>query len=99
MNFIGFIYHITSRSDSTAGFYPTICRQASVHGDVSDDDRASAEYYSGEEFQEDDLMLARDRYLRDMLPCYCSHSYSDHNSFIDMVIASRAGQYRRNLIS
>ncbi|KAK3565903.1 hypothetical protein QTP86_020316 [Hemibagrus guttatus] len=49
------------RSDSTAGFYPTICRQTSVHGDVSDDDKASVEYYSGEEFQEDDLMLAGDR--------------------------------------
>ncbi|XP_060736720.1 voltage-dependent L-type calcium channel subunit alpha-1D isoform X12 [Tachysurus vachellii] len=54
-------YETYIRSDSTAGFYPTICRQASVHSDVSDDDKASVEYYSGEEFQEDDLMLAGDR--------------------------------------
>ncbi|XP_046727534.1 voltage-dependent L-type calcium channel subunit alpha-1D isoform X10 [Silurus meridionalis] len=54
-------YETYIRSDSTAGFYPTICRQASVHGDVIDDDRASVEYYSGEEFQEEDLMLAGDR--------------------------------------
>ncbi|TSL97240.1 Voltage-dependent L-type calcium channel subunit alpha-1D [Bagarius yarrelli] len=49
------------RSDSTAGFYPTLCPQTSVHVDVSDEDKASAEYYSGEEYQEDDLMLAGDR--------------------------------------
>lgn len=96
--FHSFIYTITSRSDSTAGFYPTICRQASIHGDDSDDDRASVEYYSGEEFQEDDLMLAGDRYLHDMLLYYCSHPHSDHNSFIGMVIPSRAGQYGKNLM-
>ncbi|KAK1786586.1 hypothetical protein P4O66_003033 [Electrophorus voltai] len=50
------------RSDTTAGCYTTICREDSTHSDdVSDDDRASGEYYSGEEFQ-DDLMLGGDRF-------------------------------------
>ncbi|KAI4895074.1 hypothetical protein NFI96_006525 [Prochilodus magdalenae] len=49
------------RSDATAACYPTICREESAHGELSDDDRASGEYYSGEEYQEDDLMLSGER--------------------------------------
>ncbi|XP_062855271.1 voltage-dependent L-type calcium channel subunit alpha-1D [Trichomycterus rosablanca] len=48
------------RSDSSAGFYPTICRNVSPSSNISDEDKASGEYYSGEEFQEDDPMLAGD---------------------------------------
>ncbi|XP_072538249.1 voltage-dependent L-type calcium channel subunit alpha-1D isoform X4 [Salminus brasiliensis] len=54
-------YETYIRSDATAGCYPTICRENSTRGELSDDDRASGEYYSGEEFQEDDLMLTGDR--------------------------------------
>uniref|UniRef100_A0A4W6C3Q4 Voltage-dependent L-type calcium channel subunit alpha n=1 Tax=Lates calcarifer TaxID=8187 RepID=A0A4W6C3Q4_LATCA len=44
------------------GLYPTIRREEPGGGD-SDDERGSGEYYSGEEFHEDDIMLTRDRYL------------------------------------
>ncbi|XP_035391927.1 voltage-dependent L-type calcium channel subunit alpha-1D isoform X2 [Electrophorus electricus] len=58
-------YETYIRSDTTAGCYTTICREDSTHSDdVSDDDRASGEYYSGEEFQ-DDLMLGGDRPQRE----------------------------------
>ncbi|KAL7827597.1 hypothetical protein SRHO_G00333150 [Serrasalmus rhombeus] len=53
------------RSDVTAGCYPTICREDSTHDPPSDDDRASGEYYSGEEFHEEDLMLSGDRTHRE----------------------------------
>uniref|UniRef100_A0A671YPE0 Voltage-dependent L-type calcium channel subunit alpha n=1 Tax=Sparus aurata TaxID=8175 RepID=A0A671YPE0_SPAAU len=43
------------------GLYPTIRREEPGGGD-SNDDRGSGEYYSGEEFHEDDIMLTRDRY-------------------------------------
>ncbi|XP_076859146.1 voltage-dependent L-type calcium channel subunit alpha-1D isoform X4 [Brachyhypopomus gauderio] len=75
------------RSDSTAGCYSTICREDSAHSDVSDDDRVSGEYYSGEEFQEDDLMLGGDRPHReyqdpgsDFEPGV-PHGYPDSESF------------------
>uniref|UniRef100_A0AAR2KQ11 Voltage-dependent L-type calcium channel subunit alpha n=1 Tax=Pygocentrus nattereri TaxID=42514 RepID=A0AAR2KQ11_PYGNA len=55
-------YETYIRSDVTAGCYPTICREDSTHDPPSDDDRASGEYYSGEEFHEEDLMLSGDRY-------------------------------------
>uniref|UniRef100_A0A3Q1G998 Voltage-dependent L-type calcium channel subunit alpha n=1 Tax=Acanthochromis polyacanthus TaxID=80966 RepID=A0A3Q1G998_9TELE len=46
---------------SGGGLYPTIRREEPAAGD-SDDDRGSGEYYSGEEFHEDDIMLTKDRY-------------------------------------
>uniref|UniRef100_A0A8B9LFI2 Voltage-dependent L-type calcium channel subunit alpha n=1 Tax=Astyanax mexicanus TaxID=7994 RepID=A0A8B9LFI2_ASTMX len=49
------------RSDATAGCYPNVCREDFTRGELSDDDRASGEYYSGEEYQEEDLMLSGDR--------------------------------------
>uniref|UniRef100_A0AAQ6IC14 Voltage-dependent L-type calcium channel subunit alpha n=1 Tax=Anabas testudineus TaxID=64144 RepID=A0AAQ6IC14_ANATE len=42
------------------GLYPTICREEPGAKD-SDDERGSGEYFSGEEFHEDDIMLTRDR--------------------------------------
>ncbi|XP_031422178.1 voltage-dependent L-type calcium channel subunit alpha-1D isoform X4 [Clupea harengus] len=49
------------RSDSGASCYPTIRREVPVAGDGSDEERGSGEYYSGEDFQEDEIMLAGDR--------------------------------------
>uniref|UniRef100_A0A8B9LH72 Voltage-dependent L-type calcium channel subunit alpha n=1 Tax=Astyanax mexicanus TaxID=7994 RepID=A0A8B9LH72_ASTMX len=48
------------RSDATAGCYPNVCREDFTRGELSDDDRASGEYYSGEEYQEEDLMSHRE---------------------------------------
>uniref|UniRef100_A0A4W6C3W7 Voltage-dependent L-type calcium channel subunit alpha n=1 Tax=Lates calcarifer TaxID=8187 RepID=A0A4W6C3W7_LATCA len=50
----------STRSESGGGLYPTIRREEPGGGD-SDDERGSGEYYSGEEFHEDDIMLTRDR--------------------------------------
>ncbi|KAM6977733.1 voltage-dependent L-type calcium channel subunit alpha-1D [Aplochiton taeniatus] len=50
----------STRSEAGGGLFPTIRREEPGSGD-SDDDRGSGEYYSGEEFHEDDIMLARDR--------------------------------------
>ncbi|KAL6456562.1 hypothetical protein MHYP_G00351060 [Metynnis hypsauchen] len=58
-------YETYIRSDATAGCYPTICREDSTHDPPSDDDRASGEYYSGEEFHDEDLMLSGDRLHRE----------------------------------
>uniref|UniRef100_A0A8B9LJY2 Voltage-dependent L-type calcium channel subunit alpha n=1 Tax=Astyanax mexicanus TaxID=7994 RepID=A0A8B9LJY2_ASTMX len=55
-------YETYIRSDATAGCYPNVCREDFTRGELSDDDRASGEYYSGEEYQEEDLMLSGDRY-------------------------------------
>ncbi|XP_036960970.1 voltage-dependent L-type calcium channel subunit alpha-1D isoform X2 [Acanthopagrus latus] len=53
-------YEAYIRSESGSGLYPTIRREEPGGGD-SNDDRGSGEYYSGEEFHEDDIMLTRDR--------------------------------------
>ncbi|GLD45823.1 voltage-dependent L-type calcium channel subunit alpha-1D [Lates japonicus] len=53
-------YEAYIRSESGGGLYPTIRREEPGSGD-SDDERGSGEYYSGEEFHEDDIMLTRDR--------------------------------------
>ncbi|XP_051282774.1 voltage-dependent L-type calcium channel subunit alpha-1D isoform X5 [Dicentrarchus labrax] len=53
-------YEAYIRSESSGGLYPTIRREEPGGGD-SDDERGSGEYYSGEEFHEDDIMLKRDR--------------------------------------
>lgn len=45
------------RSHGADGHHPTIRREEEF-----DEDRLSAEYYSGEEFYEDDSMLSGDRY-------------------------------------
>uniref|UniRef100_A0A8D3ATU1 Voltage-dependent L-type calcium channel subunit alpha n=1 Tax=Scophthalmus maximus TaxID=52904 RepID=A0A8D3ATU1_SCOMX len=47
-------------SESGGGLYPTIRREVPGGGD-SDEERGSGEYYSGEEFREDDIMITRDR--------------------------------------
>lgn len=54
-------YTPRSRSDSGTSRYPTIRREEAVAGEGSDEERGSGEYYSGEDFQEDDIILARDR--------------------------------------
>nr|XP_046252742.1 voltage-dependent L-type calcium channel subunit alpha-1D isoform X3 [Scatophagus argus] len=53
-------YEAYIRSESSGGLYPTIRREGLGGGD-SDDEQGSGEYYSGEEFHEDDIMLTRDR--------------------------------------
>uniref|UniRef100_A0A3B4USW6 Voltage-dependent L-type calcium channel subunit alpha n=1 Tax=Seriola dumerili TaxID=41447 RepID=A0A3B4USW6_SERDU len=50
------------KSESGGGLYPTICQQE-PGGVDSDDERGSGEYYSGEEFHEDDIMLTKNRYM------------------------------------
>ncbi|KAM7404441.1 hypothetical protein PAMP_011786 [Pampus punctatissimus] len=50
----------STRSESGRGLYPTIRREEPGGGD-SDEERGSGEYYSGEEFHEDDIILTRDR--------------------------------------
>uniref|UniRef100_A0A7N8XDX9 Voltage-dependent L-type calcium channel subunit alpha n=1 Tax=Mastacembelus armatus TaxID=205130 RepID=A0A7N8XDX9_9TELE len=49
-----------ARSESSGGLYPTIS-QEDPGGGNSDEERGSGEYFSGEEFHEDDIMLTRDR--------------------------------------
>ncbi|XP_042347274.1 voltage-dependent L-type calcium channel subunit alpha-1D [Plectropomus leopardus] len=53
-------YEAYIRSESSGVLYPTIRREEPGDGD-SDDERGSGEYYSGEEFHEDDIMLTKDR--------------------------------------
>ncbi|XP_068453582.1 voltage-dependent L-type calcium channel subunit alpha-1D isoform X4 [Clinocottus analis] len=53
-------YEAYIRSESGGGLHSTIRREEPGCGD-SDDERGSGEYFSGEEFQEDDIMLTRDR--------------------------------------
>lgn len=70
--------HLDVRSESGSGLYPTIRREEPGGGD-SNDDRGSGEYYSGEEFHEDDIMLTRDRY-RDGLDLvhHWQHAHHTH---------------------
>ncbi|XP_016396988.1 voltage-dependent L-type calcium channel subunit alpha-1D-like [Sinocyclocheilus rhinocerous] len=49
------------RPDTTAVGYPISHIETSTLGDISNDDRNSGEYYSGDEFNEDGVMLATDR--------------------------------------
>ncbi|XP_059359002.1 voltage-dependent L-type calcium channel subunit alpha-1D isoform X4 [Carassius carassius] len=59
--------HSRRPSISAVG-YPIIHVENSTLGDISDDDRNSGEYFSGDEFNEDDVMLATDRsYFQDTL--------------------------------
>lgn len=60
------------RSESSTS--PTVSREDIRDGD-SEEERGSGEYYSGEEFPEDDIMLARDRYRK------ISRSELDDNKF------------------
>ncbi|XP_062282956.1 voltage-dependent L-type calcium channel subunit alpha-1D isoform X3 [Scomber scombrus] len=53
-------YEAYIRSESGGGLHPTI-RREEPGGEASDEERGSAEYYSGEEFHEDDITLTRDR--------------------------------------
>ncbi|XP_070695947.1 voltage-dependent L-type calcium channel subunit alpha-1D [Pempheris klunzingeri] len=53
-------YEAYIRSESGGGFFPTIRREEPGGGD-SDEERGSGEYFSGEEFHEDDIMLTKDR--------------------------------------
>uniref|UniRef100_A0A8C7V4H6 Voltage-dependent L-type calcium channel subunit alpha n=1 Tax=Oncorhynchus mykiss TaxID=8022 RepID=A0A8C7V4H6_ONCMY len=49
----------SARSDSGGVRYPTVRREEPGRAD-SDEDRGSGEYFSGEEYQEDDIMLHKD---------------------------------------
>lgn len=53
-----FISDILQRSRGGIRRQPTICREEEF-----DEDRYSGEYYSGEEFYEEDGMLSGDRYM------------------------------------
>uniref|UniRef100_A0AAZ3RGA0 Voltage-dependent L-type calcium channel subunit alpha n=1 Tax=Oncorhynchus tshawytscha TaxID=74940 RepID=A0AAZ3RGA0_ONCTS len=53
----------SARSDSGGVHYPTVRREEPGRAD-SDEDRGSGEYFSGEEYQEDDIMLHKDRMSR-----------------------------------
>ncbi|KAM8829438.1 voltage-dependent L-type calcium channel subunit alpha-1D isoform 5-T5 [Synchiropus picturatus] len=53
-------YEAYIRSENGSGHYPTIRREG-VAAAESDEDRGSGEYFSGEEFHEDDIMLTRER--------------------------------------
>uniref|UniRef100_A0A671YJY0 Voltage-dependent L-type calcium channel subunit alpha n=1 Tax=Sparus aurata TaxID=8175 RepID=A0A671YJY0_SPAAU len=64
-----------------SGLYPTIRREEPGGGD-SNDDRGSGEYYSGEEFHEDDIMLTRDRY-RDDFDLEVSRAEHQHDGYYD----------------
>uniref|UniRef100_A0A669AWK2 Voltage-dependent L-type calcium channel subunit alpha n=1 Tax=Oreochromis niloticus TaxID=8128 RepID=A0A669AWK2_ORENI len=50
-------YEAYIRSESSGALYPTIRREERANGD-SDEERGSGEYFSGEEFHEDDIMLS-----------------------------------------
>uniref|UniRef100_A0A8C6VWS3 Voltage-dependent L-type calcium channel subunit alpha n=1 Tax=Nothobranchius furzeri TaxID=105023 RepID=A0A8C6VWS3_NOTFU len=50
-----------NKSKNGGGLYPTI-RREEPGGRDSDDERGSGEYFSGEEFHEDDIMLTKERY-------------------------------------
>uniref|UniRef100_A0A8C6VWS7 Voltage-dependent L-type calcium channel subunit alpha n=1 Tax=Nothobranchius furzeri TaxID=105023 RepID=A0A8C6VWS7_NOTFU len=54
-------YEAYIRSKNGGGLYPTI-RREEPGGRDSDDERGSGEYFSGEEFHEDDIMLTKERY-------------------------------------
>ncbi|RXN13555.1 voltage-dependent L-type calcium channel subunit alpha-1D-like protein [Labeo rohita] len=49
------------RPSASAIGYPIIHVETSTLADISDDDRNSGEYYSGDEFNEDDVILTTDR--------------------------------------
>uniref|UniRef100_A0A3P8QNB7 Voltage-dependent L-type calcium channel subunit alpha n=1 Tax=Astatotilapia calliptera TaxID=8154 RepID=A0A3P8QNB7_ASTCA len=53
-------YEAYIRSESSGALYPTIRREERGNGD-SDEERGSGEYFSGEEFHEDDIMLTKER--------------------------------------
>ncbi|XP_047223094.1 voltage-dependent L-type calcium channel subunit alpha-1D [Girardinichthys multiradiatus] len=53
-------YEAYIRSKNGGVLHPTIRQEEPGDGD-SDEERASGEYFSGEEFHEDDIMLTRDR--------------------------------------
>uniref|UniRef100_A0A8C5BEE8 Voltage-dependent L-type calcium channel subunit alpha n=1 Tax=Gadus morhua TaxID=8049 RepID=A0A8C5BEE8_GADMO len=57
----------TATAAAGGGAYPAI-RREEPGGGTSDEDWGSGEYYSGEEFNEDDIMFTRDRSL-DCSPC------------------------------
>uniref|UniRef100_A0A3P8ZYW1 Voltage-dependent L-type calcium channel subunit alpha n=1 Tax=Esox lucius TaxID=8010 RepID=A0A3P8ZYW1_ESOLU len=59
--------HAVHLEDKSGGaLYPTICRE-DPGGVDSEDDRGSGEYFSGEECQEEDMMLHKDRYHHGLL--------------------------------
>ncbi|XP_063321238.1 voltage-dependent L-type calcium channel subunit alpha-1D isoform X9 [Pelmatolapia mariae] len=53
-------YEAYIRSESSGALYPTIRREERGNVD-SDEERGSGEYFSGEEFHEDDIMLTKER--------------------------------------
>ncbi|XP_068190490.1 voltage-dependent L-type calcium channel subunit alpha-1D isoform X4 [Antennarius striatus] len=75
-------YEAYIRSESGGGLYPTICREEPVGGD-SDDERGSGEYYSGEEFHDDDIMLTRDRLSNKVQHDAEGHFDNQHDAYFD----------------
>ncbi|XP_055748789.1 voltage-dependent L-type calcium channel subunit alpha-1D-like isoform X4 [Salvelinus fontinalis] len=67
-------YETYIRSESGGVRYPTVRREEPGRAD-SDDDRGSGEYFSGEEYQEDNIMLHKDRMSR--------KEYRDHQTNFD----------------
>ncbi|XP_015730659.1 voltage-dependent L-type calcium channel subunit alpha-1D isoform X15 [Coturnix japonica] len=69
-------YETYIRSDSGDGRRPTICREERDIRDYCNDDRylAEQEYYSGEEYYEEDSMLSGSRHVYDY---HCRHHCHD----------------------
>uniref|UniRef100_A0A4W5NGE5 Calcium voltage-gated channel subunit alpha1 D n=1 Tax=Hucho hucho TaxID=62062 RepID=A0A4W5NGE5_9TELE len=73
-------YETYIRSESGGVRYPAVRREEPGRAD-SDDDRGSGEYFSGEEYQEDDIMLHKDRYHHGNH--YASRDYHQADSLYD----------------
>uniref|UniRef100_A0A665U6U6 Voltage-dependent L-type calcium channel subunit alpha n=1 Tax=Echeneis naucrates TaxID=173247 RepID=A0A665U6U6_ECHNA len=68
-------YEAYIRSETSGGLYPTIRREEP--GDRDSDERGSGEYYSGEEFHDDDIMFTKDREVDRELEVSRGHHQSD----------------------
>ncbi len=66
-----FVFAVACRPSASAVGYPIIHVENSALCGISDDDRNSGEYYSGDEFNEEDAMLATDRYYKKTLVRKC----------------------------
>ncbi|XP_070699512.1 calcium channel, voltage-dependent, L type, alpha 1D subunit, a [Pempheris klunzingeri] len=71
-------YETYVRSHGVDGHHPTIRREEEF-----DEDRFSAEYYSGEEFYEDDSMLSGDRYQNSDTEYETPKGYHHPDSYYD----------------
>uniref|UniRef100_A0A671YK53 Voltage-dependent L-type calcium channel subunit alpha n=1 Tax=Sparus aurata TaxID=8175 RepID=A0A671YK53_SPAAU len=71
-------YETYVRSRGVDGHHPTICREEEF-----DEDRFSGEYYSGEEFYEDDSMLSGERYQNSDTEYETPKGYHHPDSYYD----------------